>query len=124
MLTATAFIKLAAKLKRESKATGKTSVLIPTGPKSMTSKATRYPQGRGDAQKKAQFSNFFDALSGLPGEVPSVGFGGFSAEAAVQAPSGMIPSPSDEFWDVYKNRLRMFGTNERVLTLGEERDEA
>ena len=47
-----------------------------------------------------------------------------SADVAQKVCNGeLIPRLGNEFWNIYGNRLRVFGTKERVLQLGVQKKE-
>lgn len=123
MLAAMAFIKLAGNIQRGG--TSKTAAKESHTAKTPNLVASVMAQSNGS---KSKFSNFFDIDNELgPIKVaqiaqPGVSLAGTESEGTARLVNQgiLLPRLGHTFWDAYGNKLRVFGTQERVIQLGNE----
>ncbi|KKK27003.1 hypothetical protein ARAM_007082 [Aspergillus rambellii] len=112
LLTAQVFIKLSAQLRGEQST-------VNASPELRTSKASPRAK-RGSSRRKFKLHELSEALDEVDnsrarvGEQPAL-----SSEEVRKANNGeLIPRSGSPFWSIYANKIRVFGTEERVCNIG------
>ncbi|KAJ5783064.1 hypothetical protein N7457_004838 [Penicillium paradoxum] len=133
MLAAMAFIKLAGNIQRGASipfGKAKTSAKAKTQTTAASSLvASVMTQSSKENGPKKEFSDFFDLEDEILPKIkeaqiaqPGISLTDTGSERITRLVSQgiLLPRLGDPFWNVYGNKLRVFGTQERVIQLGEE----